>query len=53
MFAERFGLYSTLWVLGLTGFVGFPVAVLLFRRQPVPAIPPAQNEVKEIDWEAT
>ena len=53
MFAERFGLYSTLWVLGLTGFVGFPVAVLLFRRQLVPAISPARNEAKEIDWETT
>ncbi len=35
MLAERFGLYLTLWILGLIGFLGFVVVILLFRRYPV------------------
>ena len=53
MFAERFGLYSLLWILGLIGFAGFAAVLLLFRRQPVPVAPSTQSEPKGVGWKTT
>ena len=49
--AERVGLYTTLWGLGLVGFVGFGIVLLVFAKKPAPAAPTTTAEPE--NWETT
>ena len=49
--AERVGLYTTLWGIGLVGFVGFGIVLLAFARKPAPAAPKTTAEPG--NWEMT